>query len=482
MPDATTQEPACAIASLKCLDETLVEIAFNKAVVLKKDNFTMQKKETQASSYQKELDIKSINTQDRVSYVLTLKRTSLDKLRTGEWIKLVVQTPEGMLTGETCYSSQVTHATAQRDGSWNVINSFYKVFTGSAGCFLKSEREECEWYYAYGKVKMSAYNLPNGVSAELQVKRDSSIASSNNYSMVSVNISGIPETYGVWKSRIVYEDELGNTMTFPLAFVIGDSEHIEALSCDVSILKANGLYQEHHYTAPATVDLYIAGGGENLYYECEWVNKPDTWEGGPFDFKVVEENRNVLKIDRKDITAGLHTIQIKISNSPGDADFVMQTINVNVVESARVDISLQDGKARTLDGSDAAVQFYSEERISPGMGVFSQDTTYYYDEGYFQQEVFPGSYRIEIKVGNYYLAIPHQFVSGDCMITKLLPIYRVIMEDKVVTPTGVSRMVGDNELPEDSAYRYTYAANGKHNPATTYPITIEIILFLIITL
>lgn len=188
----TVQDPIF-LTGINVLNAQSVTFSLNKACPIDASQVSVMNKQYANGTYRNQLVIENMSTTDNVNYTVVLSNDS--RINNNNYVQIAIPSLTGVTkTIETIYSEPLCAYTDDINSIWSVGEYNIKKF------YFDSD-------YASGYASLSISNLPAGLTAE-----------NKNSSLV---VKGVPSNAGVTAATLTATDELGNTMTKTINFIVG---------------------------------------------------------------------------------------------------------------------------------------------------------------------------------------------------------------------------------------------------------------------
>lgn len=335
---------AVNITGVSVLNSRSIAISLNKAHALTTDMISVMKKTHQNGEYRNQCEIETMTTTDYINYNVVLTEDS--SFRLNQFIRVSIPSLNGgVKTMDTVYTEPVYAYTEDAVSACTV-----GVYTERSFSF----------YDSIGGVTLSISALPAGLTAE-----------NKNSKLV---VKGTPTTPGITQGVISGVDEMGNTYTRTVTFIVGSD----------SVLQA------------AATPYYDVIGSERLsvYMNISAVGGSDSY-------------RSQVISDPNQIITGCTGVGITASiASPGNYDVAVRVFDANdsnkycdVIVPFRIAQGItMSGKIKDAQGndfsmySDVSITFSNKDKANR----YCAYERAYFGEGSYKTVIAPGNYDIEV--------------------------------------------------------------------------------------
>ena len=310
--DMPIAEDTVDISSVSVLSSSAIMVTLTKAQSLKPENFTIKTKRYSNGKYYHTAEIERISTSNQISYMLELKNDAFISYNDFVQVTLTGVNITPNPSKETVYS----------DVSLLPENC-------TLTCTAKKKTEKHISLDGYGYHQIVSQDLPQGLSCKLETEYGDEI----------LCISGTPTSTGKYNKKIVYSDELGNTFTIDILWLIGDSQTLLS-GCQPSY----GIKEEN----------------EIFYY----YNHFDVTGGsGEYSYKVLD-NGSVTITEEEDrelyaslASAGKHVATIEVTDVQNPQLKCTFTWDITLAAGKTVNVTFTDANKESFS-SDASVEVY----------------------------------------------------------------------------------------------------------------------------
>ena len=337
------------VTSVSVINASTIKVDLSEAQALTLSNFTVKLNKTGKGNYNKPCKLDNIASADNKSYLLVLDSSNI--IRNQENVQVTVSGLWGSNTsvGTTSYNEGTFQYTEE-------IN--YSV------AYNKTVNEEL--YFGggdtYGYVACAASNLPQGVKMEELG--------------TSVRFYGKIQQKGKVVSQLTTVDEVGNTHTYAITWLIGSEDTISAAADPVyCLLNADG-------TAEINESVTVNGGSGSYTYSLS---------GETYGLTISENGR--IRGTFKG-AAGTYTLTVNVQDR-NNANY-KTTAELKLYVSNSISVS---GIVKDLNGnpvSGATVRFENKDKSSRYQKTYNVYTN---SNGAFSATLISGIYDIEASYG-----------------------------------------------------------------------------------
>ena len=315
------------LAAMNVLNERSVTFALDKALALTPDQVSVKNKEYVSGTYNNVLKINNMTTADNVNYTIVLDNDS--DISVGDFVQVSIPALTGTVKSlEMQYKDEVCAFTGEQVSAWTV------------------GKYASEHFY-FGQRGYNAYTItavPAGLTAEVKDKH--------------VVVKGVPTAPGALDATLTAVDELGNTLTKTIHFIVGDDNTVVAASTQCyNLIGATELYTSNSFVA--------TGCGNNYKYSV--VNDPS----GIVANKNTDNSLSSASVSVKILVAGTYTVTVRATSIKDPTKYADANIVFNVKQGISIGGALKDaqGNPMALDNSDdddddGYISFDNKDRAS----------------------------------------------------------------------------------------------------------------------
>ncbi|MDE6627265.1 MAG: Ig-like domain-containing protein [Lachnospiraceae bacterium] len=321
------------LAGISIPNERTINFKLDKACALNPSQVAIVKKKYVSGTYNNPLTINNMTTADNVNYTVVLSADT--GLSIGDFVQLAIPSLTGTVKSlETEYKQQVCAFTGETISRWT--KGTYSTQTFSFG-------EDNGGYYGthynggYGYASYSLNGLPAGLTYEVK----------NGV----VKVKGTPTKDGKFDYVLSATDELGNTLSRTIHFIVGSDTVIAGA--------ANTVYK---LIDTSTVSAYI--------------NPSFTGGSGSYNYSIISDPQATgATIDKSDgevhmkaSVAGTYTVTVRATDKVDASRFCDINVVCNVKQGIVVGGCLKDAQGNPMN--KGYVYFANKNRASLyGTGV-----------------------------------------------------------------------------------------------------------------
>lgn len=307
------------LAAMNVLNARSVTFALDKPLALTPDQVSVKKKVYASGNYNYALKINNMTTTDNVNYTAVLDNDSY--IGVGAFVQVAIPSLTGTVKSlEMEYKDQVCAFTEEVVSSWTAGKYQKKTFSFGEG----------EGYSSY-----AISGVPAGLTAE--VKGD------------SVVVKGVPTAAGTLDATLTAVDELGNTLTQTIHFIVGDDNTVVAASTqEYSLIGAKEI----------TASNSISATGCGDYYNYSVVNDPS----GIVTNKNKDNSLSSDSVSVKILVAGTYTVTVRATSIKDPTKYADANIVFNVKQGISIGGALKDAQGNPM--ADGNIRFTNKDRAS----------------------------------------------------------------------------------------------------------------------
>ncbi len=378
------------LVSAQVLNAQSISFSLNKACPLTPASVSVMKKVYQNGTYRNQLVIDSLYTTDNVNYTIVLNNDS--RVYQNNYIQISVPSLSGTVKVlELIYSEPACAYTQETISTWNANEH------GSDTLYFDNE---------YGYSNLTISNLPAGLTAESK--------NGNLY------VKGTPTTPGVTLATLTGVDELGNTVTDTVRFVVSsDAVVVGAATTVYGVCSGSPVYNYKSIT--------VKGGSGSYNYTV--VSDPNGIVTNKNADGVIDYN-NDESVDIKVSMPGDYAVVIRATDVKDATKFCDITIPVKMAQGISIGGSIVDAQGNKI--RNASINFTNKDKGS----LYSRYVYAYTDEnGVYSATVAPGYYDISVNAGGDMGSTKYLY-NQPLTVTRTgydmqLPIYQVLFVDSV---------------------------------------------------
>ena len=332
-PAPTTAVAAVTIAGVTVLDKYTVQVNLTGPQALAKENFIVKTKNFNRGNYNRELKIASVLTTDNVTYQITLDvgRAIFDD----EFVQVTINNLPGIGTAskETMYS----------EGKFNYQST--KIFKT-----MQNEKVDAE-YYMSGK-GYSLVKAVTGLPAGVTYKTDKA--------GTSILFGGKATAEGTFAGTIVTEDEVGNTYTVKMTWIVGSDKCIAA-----AYQSKYGVVGKNSFSFYDSISI-CGGSGKYLY---ELLDKKG-------DFEINSDG----SLEAVIYDPGTYQIKVKVTDAEDSSISTTAVCDISCVKGKTVAGIIKDGLGNAIQGQSMTVSFSNIDKANlytASLNAYSETTGAY---------------------------------------------------------------------------------------------------------
>ncbi len=335
------------IKSVKVVDYQVVKVTLTAEKKLKKSNFKVQQKFSDRGTYNYTDAVDYIKTTDNKTYYVYLEEYLTKENRT----KITVSGLGGKVktaSKETIFS----------DGKNSYTDETYQT--------VEYNTDFSADVYAsnvYGTISYSVKGLPTGLKV-------------TDRTSTGVTVSGKATKKGTYKAVFTFKDELGNTSTKTVTYLVYDSKSLQACAMpQYDVLKASG-----SCSVSGNVTAY-GGSGEYIY--------------------TIVGNSNGCTVDSDGCVRGTitktGTVNVKVQVKDANNSKLTKTVTVafHVTQGYTIGGFVQTADKRAI--SSAYLRFTNKDHASR---YFTSDYEYTGSNGIYSITLPAGSYEVTLTKGD----------------------------------------------------------------------------------
>lgn len=367
------------ITSLKATDACTIQIKISDAYKLAASDFAVMTKEYGVGSYRKNCIIDTVSTTDNQTYTIVLNKNT--PIVENHYVQ--VRLTNHNTAGEGTYSKGVFNYTSASTTSQKL------------GIMI----EPIEYDLSdFGFASVSVTGVPAGIQYEVL----------SEGTKESVCFSGTPSKLGKFTTVIKHTDELGNTYTRNMTWLIYDDTHMYATSTTSYVV------------APTARRLYngkitTKGGSGNYSYSFEDDLTTLTGDG----YKVELVGKNVYGKFEK---AGVYTFTVIITDEENAALKTTTQIVFDVTMGREITTNIKD-----LSGNPIPKAYIRWENSDLANKYSASLYGYASSSGILKSTLDDGTYTLTIK-SDYYTHFRYEYllkINADKEMDITLPLYKV---------------------------------------------------------
>jgi len=412
------------ISSLTFEDAETLVVTLKTAQELTKENFVVKIKKYTNGSYNRQLKIEEVSTQNNITYRITLASNT----EIGQYTLVTITDAKGMVSNKEAVLTKEDDTVTETRLTYTTSNEISK------NIYLEG----------YGYHKIVSVDLPKGLSYEKKT---------DSWGDSYLKISGTPEETGVQKKDIVYVDEFGNSYTNKITWMIANEDTIVAY-CDPSY---------HAYTTGkvnASNNFYVTGGSGSYTYN---VLDSDA---------TISTSSSTTKLNKSFTETGTYEMNIEVVDENNAELKTTFTWVANVAQARKVTIKVLDAKGESIEKEYRYVYATAQDKESPytqsvSNSVYSSETMAIW--------VVDGIWDFRVEVDGYECEFKNYEVKGEDITLDLqTPFYKVTLPDIGVDFDDTNWYEGELLRGEDSSF---YAPVGTISYTTSIQDKINLALY-----
>ena len=345
------------IISVSVINPQNIQFKLSEAKILTIKYINIMRKKFFSGAYKNKVSIGSVSTKDNVNYNVVLG--GFDTIKNRDYVQVSIPSLSGVKTKEAQYNEpsknyndeyviclKVDESVETSYSDADFQDAIYDFFYENGLSFTKAE----------GYYSPSITGLPEGVNAKMVRGK--------------LVLGGTPTKAGVTAGTFKAEDEMGNTITKKIIFVVGSSKEIFAAT-------------KTAYNVPgaeSSVELKASGGSGNYIYE--FASEP------PENCYISEDS---CFVRGKFNNPGTYKVDLIAKDEKDET--IQTTFTVTFVIKDSVDISgkITDMKGNTI--GSAFVAFICTDATDENNMI-----RYYLadKDGNYKARIYPGNYEIEV--------------------------------------------------------------------------------------
>ena len=365
----TTNMQTLNISSVTVLNSHNIQVQLSAPQVLNVGNFTVKIKSYAQGIYNRELRISEVSSTDNRTYMILLDVDNY--ISENRYVQVSINNIAGIgtISKETIYSQG---AFAYQDtvvyyATQNV--AIERIFDIDDG-------------YGYGSL-VSVSGLPDGISYV-----NSASAATGGALSVSdseIKFEGVPTKTGTFRGNITTKDELGNTYSYEMIWLVGSDKAIAA-----AYTQSYGIIGSQGYNISKNIN--IRGGSGMYLYEIQ---------GSSYGLKVDEDGYIYGNLT----DAGTYNVTVKITDYEDKSITTTATYTINVVKGKTISGIVKDAAGNAIRNTGVNLYFENKDKAS----LYQTYASTYTDE--------KGAYSITLMNGGTYDAYASYSYSRGKLIT-----------------------------------------------------------------
>lgn len=338
-----TVSNAVNMTGMDVLNRQSVSFSLDKAYGLSAANISVMVKSTPNGTYRKQMKIDNISSADSKNYTVVLNNKT--RIWDNEYVQVSIPSlPGNVKSMEKQYTEPLTAYTADQVSLWTVDN-YDKVSFSFGGD---------------GYAQYSISGLPAGLVSEVE----------GGY----LYVKGTPTIAGVAAATMNAVDELGNTLTKTIYFVVGSKTQLAGAACP-------------EYTLVAT------GDSNNVYAEVDVAGG-----SGSYQYSIVADPQGTgIKVDSEDgelsgkiVAPGDYTVIVRAVDENNPGLFTDIGVVIHVAQGVTIAGIVKDANGNPIPYAD--VDFENKNKADR---YSSSSSTYADKNGAYSAVLSPSSYDVE---------------------------------------------------------------------------------------
>lgn len=332
------------LAGMNLPNERTVNFALDKACALNPSQISIAKKVFSSGTYNNQLIINNMTTADNVNYTVVLADDTA--ISVGDFVQLSVPSLTGTVKSlELQYKEAACAYTGESVSSWKVGTYGTTTFSFDDGCGYSS-------YALSGLPAGLAYEVKNG----------------------EVKVKGTPTTTGRFDYVLSATDELGNTLSRTIHFIVGSNTVIAgAANTGHNII---GTESTTAYVTP----VFTGGSGD---YNYSIISDPQGTGA------TIYSGYSTKQVKLNIAVAGTYTVVVRATDTEDASRYCDINVVVNVKQGVVVGGCLKDAQGNPMNDGD--IYFTNKDRAS----LYMKDNYYWIgSSGTYSVTLEPGVYDI----------------------------------------------------------------------------------------
>jgi len=335
------------LSKITILNAQTIAISLDNAQALSANNIIVKTKRYENGTYRGIIKVDRITTNDNKNYTLVLNNET--RLSTGDYVQVSIPTLSG--------SSKVKEA-KYKETICAYTDEEYARFTVG-----ESDNVSFTFDDSYGYSTYTITGLPAGLTAEQK----------EDY----LYVKGTPTKAGTYTATMKAIDELGNTLTKTIYFLVGSSNQIVGAGMPYYTLYSGTSMSAYGYA-------YFNGGGSDYRYEI--VADPKN-TGAYIDYS----GSRYVEVYLPNINAaGTYPITVKAIDRTNENLTTQVTINITVAQGITVSGFVKDVAGNAI--YDAYVRFTNKNY---GNRYCTTASDYTNSDGSYTVTLAPGIYDVQ---------------------------------------------------------------------------------------
>ncbi|MCH5267445.1 MAG: Ig-like domain-containing protein [Lachnospiraceae bacterium] len=338
------------VSSVSVLNSYTVQVGLSAAQSISAANFTVKAKVHEKGNYNITKTIESISTSDKRTYKITLGAGS--GIEEGTYVQVTVKGLKG--------SGTVSKAVFFKAGTYQYASdTIYKTTKGASV-------SEYLYLSGFGYSTYTVSGLPEGLSAEME----------NEWGYIK--FSGKAMKAGVYPVKLVTKDELGDSYTYNIKWLVGSEDYIAA-----GMNPTYGLLSERGDFTVYTQRIQIAGGSGS--YTCDI-------EGQSHGIQVATDNSGPYMKGTVP-AAGNYKIKVQVTDDNNPSLTTTFEYVLDIKQGVAVSGMIYDAKGNPFVSGYNRVNFENKDKANR---YYSMGSGYAQTAGMYSEQVLPGTYDIYV--------------------------------------------------------------------------------------
>lgn len=349
----TVKDPVF-LTGIQVLNSQSVTFSLNKAYPIDVNAISIMKKSKVNGTYRNQLVIENMSTTDNMNYTVVLSNDS--RIKEQEYVQISIPSLTGAVKSlETLYEEAVCAYTGESVSAWTVSEYSSRTFSFDA---------------SGGYSSLNITNLPAGLTAE-----------NKNGELC---VKGTPVAPGVTDAVLTAVDELGNTMTRTIHFIVGSDTVLAGAAITVYGVRTGT--KAGAYTYPR-----VTGGSDS--YEYSIVSDPSN---------IVSNKDANGKLSDEDVYfeiafPGEYSITVRATDKKDANRYCDIVIPIKMAQGISIGGCVTDAQGNKIPNAD--ITFTNKNKADLYYSVGSASTNV---DGVYSATVTAGNYDIEVSYGGSY--------------------------------------------------------------------------------
>lgn len=331
------------IVSAQMINSNIVEVKLGSPQKLAKGNFTVKNKNYDSGEFARTIKVKNITTSDNKTYYLKLA----SYISYYTMVRIIVSGVSGNKVKDFRYSNK--DLKKEKD--------YY--IRARVGLSVEEEFSITNLGYGYCSLEKVS-GLPAGIKYKLSDDGE------------ELEFEGTPTKAGNYKTVVTVKDELKNTLTYNVYFIIGSNNQIAAKVPEVydDIASGSTCYVEID-------DIYVSGGSGEYAYSL-YAN--------PYGFTL--ENSEIRgKVSK----AGTYRLTLRVTDMTNAAITVAVPVTIHIYQAYTVKGYITDASGKAIN--NAEIEF---ENVNKNTKIGGYRYSYSVENGYYVTDMPSGTYKVYV--------------------------------------------------------------------------------------